>query len=160
MASMHSLEQSQRIAASPERVFPFFSDPANLARITPPWLNFRIAGEPPDRIAEGVRIEYRIRWMHLSFRWVTRITRWNPPSGFQDVQEKGPYRTWTHTHAFRPVEGGVEMSDRVDYALPFGPIGRIAHALVVRRQLRKIFDFRAKAIEEIFGKKDPQLAAV
>ena len=160
MASMHSLEQTQRIAASPEHAFAFFSDPANLACITPPWLNFRIAGEPPDPIMEGVRIEYRIRWIVFRLRWVTRITRWNPPSGFQDVQEEGPYRTWIHTHAFRPVEGGVEMSDRVDYDLPFGPIGRIAHALIVRRQLRKIFDFRAKAIEEIFGKKDAQLAAL
>ena len=156
---MHSLEQTQRIAAPPERVFPFFSDPANLARLTPPWLNFRIAGEPLDRIAEGVRIEYRIRWMRLRLRWVTRITRWNPPSGFQDVQEKGPYRTWVHTHAFRAVEGGVAMSDRVDYELPFGPLGRIAHALVVRRQLRRIFDFRRKAIEEIFGKGAPLAAA-
>jgi ligand-binding SRPBCC domain-containing protein len=156
---MHSLERTQRIDASLERVFPFFSDPANLARITPPWLSFRIAGDPPLPIVEGCRVEYRIRWMLFRLRWVTRITRWNPPSGFQDAQEKGPYRTWIHTHTFRPAGGGVEMSDRVDYELPFGPLGRIAHALLVRRQLRKIFDFRATAIEEIFGKNDPLAAA-
>ena len=156
---MHSLEQSQRIDASPERVFRFFSDPANLARLTPPWLAFRIFGDPPDPITEGCRIEYRIRWMFLRLPWVTRITRWDPPSGFQDVQEKGPYRTWLHTHTFRPDGGGVVMSDRVDYALPLGPLGRIAHALVVRRQLRRIFEFRRRAIEEIFGKSAPLAAA-
>jgi hypothetical protein len=82
---------------------------------------------------------------------VTRITRWQPPSEFQDLQEKGPYKTWIHTHRFTEDGAGVTIHDRIEYALPFGPLGRLAHRLRVRRQLEEIFEFRQKAIEEIFG---------
>lgn len=148
---MYALTRSQRIEAPLDDVFAFFSEPANLARITPPWLRFRIHGRPPKSIAPGTRIEYRIRWTVLTLRWVTRITAFTPPSGFQDVQEKGPYRTWIHTHAFEPDGTGVVIRDRVEYALPFGPLGRLVHALFVRRQLDAIFAFRRRAVEEIFS---------
>ena len=81
---------------------------------------------------------------------MTRIARFEPPREFQDVQEKGPYRAWIHTHSFAPERDGVRMTDRVEYALPFGLAGRLAHALVVRRQLEGIFDFRRRAVDEIF----------
>ncbi len=148
---MYSLVQTQQIDAHPEAVFAFFSNPANLARITPPWLSFRIHGEPPRELGEGSRIEYRIRWMSLRLRWVTRITRWRTGVEFQDTQETGPYATWIHTHRFSRSGSGVWMKDRVDYALPLGILGRIAHALAVRRQLERIFEFRRKAVAEIFG---------
>lgn len=87
----------------------------------------------------------------FTLRWVTRIARWQPPSEFQDFQEKGPYKTWLHTHRFTEDHDGVTIRDRVDYELPFGPLGRLAHRLRVRRQLEAIFEYRRKAIEEIFG---------
>lgn len=147
---MYALEQTQRIEAPPEAVFAFFSDPANLVRITPPWLSFRIHGAMPGPLAEGSRIEYRIRWTVFRLRWVTRITRWRPLTEFQDTQEKGPYAFWLHTHRFTPNGSGVLMEDRVEYALPFGLVGRIVHALRVRRQLEEIFEYRRRAIDEIF----------
>lgn len=147
---MHTLDRSQRIAAPLEEVFAFFSDPANLARITPPWLSFQIHGPAPRPLAEGSRIEYRIRWSILRLAWVTRITRWNPPAEFTDLQEKGPYAAWVHTHRFRADGGGVIMEDHVEYALPFGLLGRLVHALRVRRQLETIFDYRCAAIAAIF----------
>jgi ligand-binding SRPBCC domain-containing protein len=147
---MYRLDQTQRIEAPIEDVFAFFSDPGNLARITPPWLSFRIHGPMPHPLAEGSRIEYRIRWTVFRLRWVTRITRWRPPSEFQDLQERGPYSVWIHTHRFSPSGSGVTMEDHVEYALPFGILGRIVHALQVRRQLDEIFDFRRKAIAQIF----------
>ena len=82
---------------------------------------------------------------------MTRITRFDPPREFQDLQEKGPYREWVHTHTFVQEGDAVRMTDCVEYALPFGLAGRIAHALVVRRQLAGIFAFRRRAVEEIFG---------
>jgi ligand-binding SRPBCC domain-containing protein len=148
---MHSLDQTQQIEAPLEEVFAFFSDPGNLARITPSWLSFRIHGAAPSALGEGSRIEYRIRWGLFRLRWVTRITRWRPSSEFQDTQEKGPYRTWLHTHRFSRRGSAVIMEDRVDYELPFGVFGRIAHRLRVRAQLEEIFDYRRKAIEQIFG---------
>lgn len=146
----HVLERVQTIAAPRRAVFDFFSDPANLARLTPAGLNFRIFGVPPVRLETGSRLEYRIRWTVLQLRWVTRITRWVPESEFEDVQEEGPYRTWIHTHRFEEAGDRVVMSDRVEYDLPFGPLGRLAHRLLVRRQLEAIFDFRRIAIEEVF----------
>jgi ligand-binding SRPBCC domain-containing protein len=148
---LYSLEQSQLIPAALPDVFAFFSEAGNLARITPPWLRFRIHG-PLPAIEAGARIEYRIRWLVFTLRWVTRITRFDPPREFQDVQEKGPYRTWIHTHAFAREKNAVRMTDRVEYALPFGLAGRLAHALIVRRQLEGIFEFRRRAVEDIFGR--------
>ncbi len=147
---MHALDQAQEIDASLEEVFAFFSDPANLARITPPGLGFRIHGAAPAALGEGSRIEYRIRWLVFRLRWVTRITKWRVPSEFQDLQEKGPYADWVHTHRFSRRGDAVLMEDHVDYALPFGPLGRLVHRLAVRRQLEEIFAYRRRAIEEIF----------
>jgi uncharacterized protein YbjT (DUF2867 family)/ligand-binding SRPBCC domain-containing protein len=144
------LEREQTIPASAREVFAFFSDPGNLARLTPPGLRFRIVGPPERQLSAGSRLEYRIRWMFLRLKWVTRITRWEPEVEFEDVQEEGPYRVWIHTHRFEPAAGGVVMRDRVEYELPFGALGRPAHRVLVRRQLDEIFDFRRRAIEEIF----------
>lgn len=147
---MYVLDQTQRIEAPPQTVFAFFSDPANLARITPPWLSFRIHGAMPRPIQEGSRIEYRIRWTVFRLRWVTRITRWSPTAGFQDLQEEGPYAAWIHTHRFTPDGTGVIMQDHVEYALPLGVLGRLVHRLRVRRQLEQIFEYRRDAIERLF----------
>jgi len=148
---MYVLERSQSINASRPKVFEFFSDPGNLARITPPGLRFRIHGEAPASLAAGSRIEYRIRWTVFTLRWVTRITRWQPPREFQDLQEKGPYKVWIHTHRFTEGPEDVTIHDHVEYVLPFGPLGRLAHRLRVRRQLEEIFDYRRRTIEQIFG---------
>ena len=148
---MHSLDRTHRIQARLEEVFAFFSDAGNLGSITPPGLAFRIHGAPPGPMQEGCRIEYRIRWTVFTLRWVTRIARWQPPTEFQDIEEKGPYKTWIHTHRFRVQGREVEMHDHVDYELPLGVLGRIAHGLLVRRQLEAIFDYRNRAIDEIFA---------
>ena len=151
LSAVYRLDRSQRIEAPLEEVFAFFSDPSNLAAITPPWLRFRICGVPPSPLAEGSRIEYRIRWASLCLRWVTRITRWNPPAEFADLQEEGPYAFWVHTHRFRAEEGGATMEDHVEYSLPFGLLGRFVHALSVRRRLEAIFDYRRTAIADLFS---------
>jgi len=148
---LHVLESEQRLSAPLSEVFAFFSDPRNLARITPPWLRFRVYGEAPESLRAGSRIQYRIRWTIVTLRWITRIARWQPPSEFQDLQEKGPYKTWIHTHRFTEHRDGVTIRDRVDYELPFGPLGHLAHRWLVRRQLEEIFEYRRKAIDEIFG---------
>jgi len=147
---MHVLERRSVVSASLSEVFAFFSDPRNLARLTPPAMHFRIVEAPDRTLRAGDRIRYTIRLLGLPVGWTTRIASWEEGRGFSDVQEKGPYRSWRHAHGFRAVPGGVEMTDRVEYDLPWGPIGRVAHALWVRGQLRAIFDFREKAVGEIF----------
>jgi ligand-binding SRPBCC domain-containing protein len=95
----------------------------------------------------GALIEYRLRLHRLPISWLTRIEEWVPSERFVDVQLTGPYRLWHHTHAFRPhPEGGTLMTDTVRYALPLGPLGSVAHRVLVRRDLERIFDFRAQAV--------------
>ena len=142
MRGVHVLERAQRLEGPPEHVFPFFADAANLERITPPWLGFRVLS-PRVEMREGTLIEYRLRLHGVPVRWRTRIDLWDPPHRFVDRQLSGPYRLWHHTHTFEPDgAGGTLMRDVVRYALPLGPLGALAHRLLVRRDLARIFDFR------------------
>jgi ligand-binding SRPBCC domain-containing protein len=147
------LEREQFIAAPRDEVFRFFEDPRNLARITPRWLDFRITGMDSLPLRPGFQIRYRIRWLGLSLPWVTRITEYESPQRFVDVQEKGPYCFWRHEHVFEEAEGGTLMRDRVQYALPFGILGSVAHGLIVSRQLRRIFDYRARRIARMYERR-------
>ena len=146
MSRVHVLERSQRLARPVEGAFAFYADALNLEAITPPWLGFRVATRYPIEMREGALIEYRLRLHGLPIRWLTRIEVWDPPRRFVDVQLRGPYALWEHTHTFEPAEDGVVIRDRVRYALPLGPLGSLAHALFVRRDLRRIFDYRAEQL--------------
>lgn len=145
------LERHTTIAAPLSRVFPFFSKPENLAELTPPWLGFEIVSMPDRTIVAGDRIEYTIRLFGIPMRWVTQITRYEEGALFTDVQEKGPYKKWEHTHTFREVDGHVAMTDAVDYELPLGIVGAIFGWPFVRLQLAAIFDYRERRIREIFS---------
>ena len=146
------LERVTFVEASPAEVFAFLSRPENLARITPPSLGFTIRELPPGGIRAGAKIVYRIRVAGLPLIWVTNIARWEPDRLFVDEQLRGPYRKWIHTHTFAPRDGGVEMQDRVEYALPFGILGRLFGGWFVRRRLAAIFDHREARIREIFAR--------
>jgi ligand-binding SRPBCC domain-containing protein len=131
-------------------LFDFFSRAENLQRLTPPGLGFRIHSRRPIEMGRGALIDYTIRLSGVPLRWRTLIETWEPGQRFVDVQLRGPYRLWRHEHRFREVAGGTEIIDSVDYELPFGALGTAAHAVWVRRQLERIFDYRARAIEELF----------
>jgi hypothetical protein len=143
------LNRECRLPLPPAEVFPFFADAANLEHITPPWLNFRMVSHPGPMF-EGALISYRLRWGPFPMRWLTRITKWDPPHEFADFQERGPYRLWHHTHRFLPENGGTRMIDIVDYALPLGRLGVIAERLFVRRDIERIFEHRNRVIGSIF----------
>lgn len=129
--------------------FTVFEDPYNLAKITPPALNFKIL-TPNLKMRKGAEIDYSLSWLGMPLHWKTRITEYEPPFLFVDEMKKGPYSLWRHRHTFRPSEQGTIVGDRVEYALPFGLIGRLAHALLVRRQVEEIFLFRQRALDAIF----------
>jgi ligand-binding SRPBCC domain-containing protein len=147
----YTLRREQWVARPVEEVFAFFSDARNLAELTPAWLGFRILTPGPVNLAEGAKIRYRIRLHGLPVGWTTEIRRWDPPHLFVDVQLSGPYRLWHHTHRFEAHQGGTRMTDVVRYRLPFGAIGRLAQALVVRRDLNRIFDYRRQRVNQLFG---------
>lgn len=150
MAARHRLQRTQLVLAPRERVFEFFSAAENLERLTPPFLRFRIVTPLPIEMRRGQHIEYRIAFGGVPMRWLTEITEWQPNERFVDLQLRGPYRYWHHLHEFRDVDGGTEMTDIVDYELPFGPLGALAHELAIRRTLERIFDFRTQAVAAAF----------
>jgi ligand-binding SRPBCC domain-containing protein len=143
----YTLEQVQVVPAGPEEAFAFFADPRNLEAITPPWLRFRIVATPAG-LAEGSLLQYRLRLFGLPIRWLTEIVTWRPPRTFTDVQLRGPYPLWEHTHRLTPVDGGTEIYDHVRYALPVEPLAGIARPFTVERWLAAIFDFRRERIRE------------
>jgi ligand-binding SRPBCC domain-containing protein len=145
------LRRRALVRASLDDVFDFFSDARNLEEITPAWLRFRIVTPGPIEMKKGTRIRYRLRIAGIPVRWESYIARWDPGRSFVDRQERGPFRAWLHTHTFDPMGNGVLMSDVVRYALPFGPLGRLVHALWIRRALARIFDYRSERIGKIFG---------
>jgi hypothetical protein len=135
-------------------VFKFFEDPRNLARITPPQLRFQVTNGGNIEMRKGALIDYTIRWMGLPMKWRTLIADYQPPRYFVDEQLRGPYRYWKHRHVFTESGGLSIITDRVEYALPLGIMGRMAHALVVERQLKGIFAYRQRAIAKILGTPD------
>lgn len=149
MTRLHRLERAQLISRPLDQVFAFFSDAANLEGLTPPFLRFRILTPLPIEMRTGTRIEYALALFGIPARWRTLISEWQPGVRFVDEQESGPYALWRHTHEFEPRGESVLMRDVVDYALPLGPLGRVAHALVVRSTLDRIFDFRRDAIGQL-----------
>ena len=147
----HRLAREQRLPGTPDEVFGLFADALNLEPLTPPWLRFRVLTPPPIAMRAGTILDYRLRLHGAPVRWRTRIERWEPPHAFVDVQVRGPYRLWHHTHTFEPCEGGTLMRDVVRYALPLGPLGSLAHAAFVRRDLKRIFDFRHAAVAQMLA---------
>lgn len=147
----HVLRREQWLPRPIDEVFAFFADARNLEAITPPFLGFRILTPGPIEMKAGARIAYRIRLRGLPLRWLTEIQSWDPPREFVDVQIRGPYRLWHHTHRFEAVDGGTLVHDEVRYAIGFGPLGRLAHAWMVKRDVETIFDYRARRMGELFG---------
>lgn len=148
---IRTLHRQQFVPGKPARIWDFFATPHNLDTITPPTLRFEILGEIAPRMYPGQMIEYRIGVLPgLTTRWLTEITHVREGEFFVDEQRIGPYRLWHHEHHFAPASGGLRMTDRITYDPGWGPLGRLADVLWIRRQLATIFDFRAHRIAELF----------
>ena len=151
----HRLTASQVVNRPIDEVFAFFSRPENLARLTPAGFGFERLTDDLDMRA-GLEIDYRIRPLFgIPMRWRSRIGTYDPPRSFSDVQLAGPYRRWEHRHTFTEVEGGTRIDDEVEYELPLGPLGALAHRAAVRGQLLEIFRHRGRTIEAIFATPQP-----
>jgi ligand-binding SRPBCC domain-containing protein len=152
MGRVHVLERQQRVRLPIAPAFDFYGDALNLEAITPPWLNFEVTTLAPVTMGAGTLLDYRLKLHGVPVRWRTRIEIWEPPVRFVDVQVKGPYALWEHTHTFEDVDDEtVSIGDRVRYALPLGPLGEIAHRLFVRRDVERIFDYRREAVAGALG---------
>ena len=148
---LHQLKQEQVLPIGLDEAWDFFSSPKNLDAITPDDLGFKITSPDEGAMYEGQIITYKVKIAPLIWvDWVTEIKAVEEGKSFIDEQRFGPYAFWHHRHSFEVVEGGVKMNDLVNYGLPFGPFGAIAHVLFVRRKLEWIFNYRRKVLEERF----------
>ena len=150
MMKTYILQRQQLVTRPLHEVFDFFSKPDNLGRLTPRGMGFQLLTPAPIQMKDGAVIDYAIRLYGKDLRWTTLITLFDAPHKFVDVQLKGPYSFWHHTHVFTATGDGTMITDEVRYAMPFGLIGRIIHSLVVRHQLQRIFNFRQEQILALF----------
>jgi ligand-binding SRPBCC domain-containing protein len=149
---VHLLRREQRLDHPADEVFAFFSDARNLEAITPALLRFRIITPEPLRLRRGAFLQYRLRLHGVGLAWDTLIEDWSPPRRFVDVQVRGPFALWHHTHDFAPLPGAATlMRDTVRYAIGFGALGELAHRVLVARDLRAIFDHRAARVPALLA---------
>ncbi len=134
-----------------KRVFDFFSDATNLEKLTPEFLNFKVLSMSTPQIGEGTEIHYKLKVHGFPVRWTSRITDWEKPNAFSDIQISGPYRYWCHRHIFDAENGGTWVRDRVHYMPPFGFLGRAIAGKMVGDDVEKIFRYRQQVIGELFG---------
>ena len=149
---MHELHREILLDVPCEDLWDFIATPKNLNLLTPPELDFQIVSDLPERMYNGLTIQYRIRipffGTHL---WLTEIKHIREGVSFVDEQRLGPYRLWYHFHHVESLDTHkTKMTDHVNYALPFGPLGQLVHALKVEQMLRNIFDYRRKKLLELF----------
>jgi ligand-binding SRPBCC domain-containing protein len=150
---LYHFRQQQVLPVTMEEAWTFFSNPGNLARITPEKLGFEItfiSGDSGEMYA-GQLICYKVNVLpFLRISWMTEIKQVKEPYYFSDEQRFGPYSLWNHQHHFREVPDGIEMTDEIVYAVPFGVFGRLANKLFVRAKLQEIFAYREKILKVIY----------
>jgi ligand-binding SRPBCC domain-containing protein len=149
----YQLYREQQLHCDIETAWHFFSSPMNLSKITPKDMGFKVLSDyNNEQIFEGMIINYTVSpLLNIPLKWRTRISQVQLNKSFTDFQEKGPYKYWKHFHEFIPNKDGVLIKDTVDYELPFGILGNIAHSIFVKKKLAHIFDFRYGVLEKLFN---------
>jgi ligand-binding SRPBCC domain-containing protein len=139
-------------------VFAFFAEPRNIARVQPAWAEPIWLAEPPARLDAGAVLDFSVRTACIPVRFRVMVREFDPPFRFVDVQLWGPFGRWEHRHRFlegtmreEPGPVGTWIEDRVTYRLPWGPLGRAAHALGAGRRIARLFDFRDARLRELFA---------
>lgn len=147
---IYQFKTKQFLPITIKEAWEFFSNPKNLSKITPTWLNFEVTSQLNDKMYEGMIITYLVRpLLNIPTTWVTEITHVREPYFFIDEQRFGPYKFWHHQHIFRETKNGIEMEDIVSYAVPLGVFGRIANSLIISKKIKDIFSFRSKMLKHL-----------
>ena len=146
-----TIKANQIIPISLDKAWSFFSNPGNLSKITPSWLNLKITSDLSEKMYEGMIVTFKVYpFLGIPSNWVTEITTVKENSFFIDEQRFGPYKFWHHQHHFREINVGVEMSDIVSYALPFDPFSRLLNNILVEKKVKEIFEFRKEVLNKLF----------
>jgi ligand-binding SRPBCC domain-containing protein len=154
MSRLYSISGKQNIPIYLDQAWDYISSPENLKEITPENFNFQIISKKPaEKMHKGMIIEYKVSpVLGIKMKWVSEITAIEEKKFFIDEQRKGPFSYWHHQHLLKEINGGVEMTDIIHYRLPFGFIGDIAQIIIVKKQIKDLFDYRFKKLEDKFGK--------
>ncbi|MCH2033351.1 MAG: SRPBCC family protein [Tenacibaculum sp.] len=149
---IYRLHKKQNLPITVDEAWEFLSSPKNLKTITPDYMGFQILSGAEKPMYPGQIIQYIVTpVLGIKTKWVTEITHVMDKKYFVDEQRYGPYALWHHKHFINPIEGGVEMEDIIDYKIPLGFLGRLAHPLLVKPKLNEIFEYRQKKLIELFG---------
>jgi ligand-binding SRPBCC domain-containing protein len=149
---IYQIKSKQVLPMTLDNSWNFFSDPRNLPKITPPWLNLRITSDLPDKMYEGMIITYKVYpFLRIPSNWVTEITQMRERKFFIDEQRFGPYKFWHHQHHFKEIDNGIEMEDIVTYALPLDPLSRPINSLFVGNKVKEIFEFRKEVLKKLYN---------
>ena len=147
---LYQIKSKQILPMMLDDAWNFFSNPKNLSKITPPWLNLKITSDLPDKMYEGMIITYKVYpFLGISANWVTEITQLKDRKFFIDEQRLGPYKFWHHQHHLKEDDQGIEIIDIVNYAIPFDPISRLLNKLIVRKRIEEIFEYRKGALNDL-----------
>jgi len=148
---IYQLNAKQKLSIPLDDAWSFFSDPRNLPKITPTWLNLKVTSDLPDRMYEGMIITYKVYPLAgIPSNWVTEITQVKEKNFFVDEQRFGPYKFWHHQHHFKEINGDIEMEDIITYALPLDPLSRPINSLFVGKKVKEIFEFRKEVLKKLF----------
>jgi ligand-binding SRPBCC domain-containing protein len=149
---MYKIEREQEIRTTMQKAWDFIKTPKNLDRITPAELEFEIVSDVPDNMFNGLIVEYIITIPFFGRRkWVAEMKHIREPFSFVDDQRVGPYRFWYHYHELIEVEKGIRFIDRVYYEVPYGVFGKLAHFFIIKKTLKRIFDYRAEKFKELLS---------
>lgn len=150
---IYTLHKKQNLPISVDEAWNFLSDPRNLKTITPDYMGFHILSGADRPMFPGQIIQYIVTpILGIKTKWVTEITHVKDKEYFVDEQRFGPYALWHHKHFIKPIEGGIEMEDIVDYKVPMGILGQMVHPFLVKPKLEEIFNYRTTKLEALFGK--------
>ncbi|MFT7071574.1 SRPBCC family protein [Patiriisocius sp. Uisw_017] len=150
---IYTLHEKQKLPITKQQAWDFLSDPKNLKAITPEYMGFNILSGADRPMFAGQFIQYIVTpILGIKTKWVTEITHVKEGEYFVDEQRYGPYSLWHHKHFIHEIDGGVEMEDIIDYKIPAGFLGQMAHPFLVQPKLNEIFNHRKKKLEELFGK--------
>ena len=150
---IYTLHKKQNLPISVDEAWDFLSDPRNLKTITPDYMGFHILSGADRPMFPGQIIQYIVTpVLGIKTKWVTEITHVKDKEYFVDEQRFGPYALWHHKHFIKPIEGGIEMEDIIDYKVPMGILGQMLHPILVKPKLEEIFNYRTTKLEALFGK--------
>ncbi|PLX68691.1 MAG: hypothetical protein C0603_05940 [Denitrovibrio sp.] len=146
------IKKTQILKTDIDTAWDYFSSPLNLAEITPDWLNFEVVSDVPEKMYEGLVLQYHVHpFLGIPISWVTEITHAKEPYYFVDEQRSGPYKLWHHQHHFKQVEEGIEMTDIVHYILHMEPLSQLFIGGIIKSKLEDIFNYRYKVLKDIFN---------